>query len=85
MRVLLRTARAQAKKADAANRPPVAAVDTAGTESEDLELGHATGGVLARGRGRGTGSRIKARAVRLKTHEVRRPAPRLVATEQRGK
>ena len=41
-------------------------------------------GGLERGQGRGAGSRIKARTVRLQPNEVRRPAPRLVATGTTG-
>ena len=74
-----------------ASKTPAAAVDIAGTESDDLELrdvGRASGargpGGLARGRERGTGSRIKARAVRLQSHEVGRQAPRLVTTRTTG-
>ena len=72
------------KKADAATSL-AAAVDT---ESDDLDLGRTSGtrghGGIARGRGRETGSLIKARAVTLKQHEVRRQAPRLVATGTTG-
>ena len=89
------TPREQSKKTDAANKTPAAKVDTAGTESDDLELrdvGSRLGCVsgarghrgLARGRGRGTGSRMKTRAVRLQPHEVRRQAPRLVTTGTTG-
>ena len=68
-------------------------MDTADTESDDLELrdvGRASGARghegLARlgGRGRGTGSRMKALAVRLLQHKVRRPAPRQVITGTTG-
>ena len=80
---------AQAKKGDAANKPPAAAaVDPAGTESDDLEQRDAGRASSARGggkgRGRGRGSRIKAKAVRLQPHEVRRLAPRLVTTGTTG-
>ena len=58
-------------------------MDPAGTESNDLELRDAGRASSARGvgngRGRGQG-RVKQKAVRLQQHEVRRPAPRLVAT-----
>ena len=60
-----------------------AAADAAGTESDDVEQRDAGRTSSARGvgngRGRGRG-RVKQKAVRLQQHEVRRLAPRLVAT-----
>ena len=62
-------------------------MDSAGTESDDLEQCGAGRASSARGvgngRGRGRG-RVKQRVVRLQPHEVRRPAPLLVATGATG-
>ena len=78
------TTRAQAKKTEAANKPPAAAAaDAAGTESDDVEQRDAGRASSARGVGTGRGrGRVKQKAVRLQPHQVRRPAPRLVATGQ---
>ena len=63
-----------------------AAVDPAGIESDDLEKRDAGRASSARGvgneheRGQGRG-RVKQKTVRLQPHEVRRPAPRLVASD----
>ena len=60
-----------------------AAVDPAGTESDGLEQRDAGRASSARGVGNGRGQgqgRVKQKAVRLQPHEVRRPAPRLIAT-----
>ena len=77
----------QAKKTEAANRSPAAAADAAGTESDDVEQRDAGRASSSRGvgtgRGRGRG-RVKQKAVRLQPHEVRRPAPHLVATGATG-
>ena len=68
------TTRAQAKKAEAANKPPAAAAaDPAGTESDDLEqrdAGRASSACSLKGRGRGAGSQIKAKVVRLEQHQI---------------
>ena len=64
-----------------------AAVDPAGIESDDLEKRDAERASSARGVGNGRGQgrgRVKQKAVRLQPHEVRRPAPRLVATGATG-
>ena len=64
-----------------------AAADAAGTESDDVEQGDAgrasSASGVGNGRGRGRG-RVKQKAVRLQPHEVRHPAPRLVATGAAG-
>ena len=62
-----------------------AAVDPAGIESDDLEKRDAGRASSARGVGNGQGrGQVKQKAVRLQPHEVRRPAPRLVATGATG-
>ena len=64
-----------------------AAVDPAGTESDGLEQRDAGRASSARGVGNGRGQgrgRVKQKTVRLQPHEVRRPAPRLVATGATG-
>ena len=67
-----------------------AAVDPAGTESDGLEQRVAGRASSARGVGNGRGQgrgRVKQKAVRqlrLQQREVRRPAPRLVATGATG-
>ena len=64
-----------------------AADDPAGIESDDLEerdAGRASSArVVGNGRGQGRGL-VKQKAKRLQPHEVRRPAPRLVATGATG-
>ena len=66
-----------------------AVVDPAGIESDDLEKRDAGRASSARGvgneheRGQGRG-RVKQKTVRLQPHEVRRPAPCLVATGATG-
>ena len=60
-------------------------MDPAGIESDDLEKRDAGRASSARGVGNGRGrGRVKQKAVRLQPHEVRRPAPRLVATGATG-
>ena len=76
------------EKTEEANRPPAAAAaDAAGTQSDDVEQQDAGRASSARGvgngRGRGRG-RVKQKVVRLQPHEVRRPAPHLVATGTTG-
>ena len=64
-----------------------AVVDPAGIESDELEKRDAGRTSRARGVGNGRESgrgRVKQKAVRLQPHEVRRPAPRLVATGATG-
>ena len=64
-----------------------AAVDPVGIGSDDLENCDAGRTSSARGVGNGPGQgrgRVKQKAARLQPHEVRRPAPRLVATGATG-
>ena len=62
-------------------------MDPAGIESDDHEKRDAGRASSARGVGNGRGQgrgRVKQKVVRLQPHEVRRPAPRLVATGANG-
>ena len=73
------TTRAQAKKADAANKPPVAAVDTA-AESDDLELERPSG---ARGHGGLARLSTRTRARNRKQHQGRGCGLQLLGQELR--